>query len=441
MADYNKLFPSHGATGFSAKDGDAFHNYYIDVSTKMKNRELDMLIVVNMFLTGFDAKTLNTLWLDKNLKHHSLVQAFSRTNRILNSVKQCGNIVCFRDLEQATNDAIALFSDTESGGDSIDVIKIKTFEEYYSKGYTNEDGEHIRSYTELVSELQSKFPAEKGIVGKDAQTEFVKLFGEVMKRQNLLRVFDEYEDNREEMQIISPLEMQDYCSKYLDIHDEMKKDEDSSPEEESTTEGGETETPATEEESPDAGENDKDDSSTPTGKPTDDIVFELELLHQFNVDFDYILHLIDEYHGSDEEKRQPILDKIVRAIRSSESLRPKLDLIMEFIKRYDDDLSQWQAFVQWRLDEDVKGLAAKFGLDAASVKEFIVNAISTRKLLTVGPDFEKLMPPMDIFGSVESVENAEKRRRDVGAALTRLYTLYRDDYFDSADSSPEESKA
>lgn len=426
MADYNRLFPAQGATGFSAKDGDAFHNYYIDVSTKMKNRELDILIVVNMFLTGFDAKTLNTLWLDKNLKLHTLVQAYSRTNRILNSIKQCGNIICFRDLEDATNEAIALFSDSENGEEASEIVKIKTFDEYYSTGFDNRKGEHVRSYTELVAELQEKFPPDREIEGNEAKEEYVRLIGEVLKRQNLLRIFDEYEDEREEKQIIPPLAMQDYISKYLDIRDEMAAQVSPPPPPPPPPPGDKT----------GDGENTTQevaDGNPGQGQETGDgITFELELIRQFDVDFDYILMLIDDYYEADEAERKPILEKIVRAIRSSETLRPKKDLIMDFIERYDDS-RKWQAFVRWRLEEDIRGLSERLGLDTAAVKEFIGNAIGTRRLMTVGPNFDNMIPPMDLFGDKEAAEKVEMKRREVAAEMTALYNRYKDDYSEAED--------
>ena len=427
MADYNRLFPSHGATGFSAKDGDTFHNYYIDVSTRMKNRELDLLIVVNMFLTGFDAKTLNTLWLDKNLKHHGLIQAFSRTNRILNSVKVCGNIVCFRDLEKATNEAIALFSDKDNPSDS-EIIRIKTFEDYYSKGYNNHKGEHVKSYTELVEEIKAKFPPNKEIEGEEAKEEFVSLFSELIKAQNVLRVFDEYEDDRENKQILSDLEIQDYGSKYLDIKDEMDRRSEAEAENIDETipdnEDGEEGDGGDEEN----GDTDGAESANGAGQnePRKELVFELELLRQFDVDFDYILMLIGEYHEAGEAERQSILDRIVRIIRASETLRPKMGLIMEFIEKYDDS-GKWQAFIQWRLDEDVRTFAGEHGLNEAAMKRFLVNAFDTRRLVAAGPDFDEMLPPMPLFGG-NAAQIAAQKREEVATGVTELYNRYRDDY-------------
>ncbi len=434
MADYNRLFPAQGATGFSARDGDAFHNYYLDVSTRMKNRDLDLLIVVNMFLTGFDAKTLNTLWLDKSLRQHGLIQAFSRTNRILNSVKVCGNIVCFRDLERATNDAIALFSDKDRPGDS-EIIRIKTFEDYYSRGYNNYKGEHVKSYTELVEEMTSMFPPGQDIEGDEAKEAFCQLFGEFLKTRNVLRVFDEFEDDKENKQILSDLDIQNYSSQYLDIRDEMDRKAAAAEAGNGWLEGdgegddeadGDVETDGADGGGEGPGEADSP-SSEDDSVPRQDVVFELELLRQFDVTFDYILRLIGDYHEADDAAKKPILERIVRAIRASDSLRPKTDLIMEFIERH-DDIDQWQAFIQWRLGEDVKEVSQRLGLDAEAVRTFVGNAIATRRLVTAGEDFERVMPPMDLFGGEESAAEAEAKRRAVAEAVTNLYNRYKDDY-------------
>jgi type I restriction enzyme, R subunit len=162
IADYNKNFGTSYDTS-----SDKFENYYKDLSQRVKNREVDLLIVVNMFLTGFDATTLNTLWVDKSLRHHGLLQAFSRTNRILNSVKTFGNIICFRDLEQATKDALALFGNKEAGG----IVLLKAYSDYY-QGWDKEDGTHQRGYVELIADLQERFPLPVYIVGEEAEKDF-----------------------------------------------------------------------------------------------------------------------------------------------------------------------------------------------------------------------------------------------------------------------------
>lgn len=175
MRDYNGMFKTNYDTS-----SDKFQNYYKDVSQKVKDREIDILIVVNMFLTGFDATTLNTLWVDNNLRLHGLLQAYSRTNRILNSVKTFGNIVCFRNLEDATNESIALFGDKEAGG----IVLLKTFEEYYN-GYTDGDKE-IEGYADLVDILMQQFPVERMITGEKNQKDFIRLYSAILKLRNIL---------------------------------------------------------------------------------------------------------------------------------------------------------------------------------------------------------------------------------------------------------------
>ncbi len=192
IADYNALF----GTSFDTS-ADKFQNYYKDLSQRLKKRDLDIVIVVNMFLTGFDATTLNTLWLDKNLRAHGLIQAYSRTNRILNSVKTYGNIVSFRDLEQATNDALSLFGNKEAKG----IVLLKPYVEYYGE------------YEKLVGDLLAGFPIGEAIVGERAQKEFIKLFGSILRLRNILTAFDDFSGN----EILSARDFQDYQSSYLNL--------------------------------------------------------------------------------------------------------------------------------------------------------------------------------------------------------------------------------
>lgn len=239
ISDYNAMFHTNYST-----DGDKFQNYYKDVSLRMKNKELDLLIVVNMFLTGFDATTLNTLWVDKNLKMHGLIQAFSRTNRILNSVKVFGNIVCFRNLQKRVDAAISLFGDRGAGG----LVLLKTFDDYYN-GYTDEKGKKDIGYVEMIDELTTKFPlSEPQIVGEQNQKEFISLFGAILRMRNLLSSFDEFKGK----EILSERDWQDYLGRYQDLHDEWK---------ERITKG----------ESKDI---------------IDDIVFEIELIKQIEINID-----------------------------------------------------------------------------------------------------------------------------------------------------------
>jgi len=182
IRDYNMTFNTNYDTS-----SDKFQNYYKDVSLRVKNREIDILIVVNMFLTGFDATTLNTLWVDKNLRQHGLIQAFSRTNRILNSVKTYGNIVCFRDLKEETDKAIALFGNKDAGG----IVLLKTFEEYYN-GY-DDKGEYKPGYEELIKTLTTRYPIDQPILGEEAEKDFIRLYGAILRLRNILTSFDDFE--------------------------------------------------------------------------------------------------------------------------------------------------------------------------------------------------------------------------------------------------------
>lgn len=210
IKDYNEMFH----TNYSI-DSDKFQNYYKDVSLRMKNKELDLLIVVNMFLTGFDATTLNTLWVDKNLKMHGLIQAFSRTNRILNSIKTFGNIVCFRNLQKRVDTAISLFGDKNAGG----IVLMKGFKDYYY-GYEGIDGKQYPGYMDMMDDLTSKFPlSEPKIIGEQNQKDFISLFGAILRMRNLLSAFDEFAGK----EMISERDLQDYLGRYQDLRDEWNE--------------------------------------------------------------------------------------------------------------------------------------------------------------------------------------------------------------------------
>ena len=245
ISDYNEMFHTNYDTS-----SDKFQNYYKDVSLRMKNKELDLLIVVNMFLTGFDATTLNTLWVDKNLKMHGLIQAFSRTNRILNSIKSFGNIVCFRNLQKRVDAAISLFGDKNAGG----IVLMKSFKDYYY-GYESVDGKQMPGYTDMVEDLTTKFPLiETQIIGEQNQKDFISLFGAILRMRNLLVSFDEFA----EKELLTERDLQDYLGRYQDLRDEWKR----------KRENGE---------------------STDI---IDDIVFEIELIKQIEINIDYILMLV-----------------------------------------------------------------------------------------------------------------------------------------------------
>ena len=304
IRDYNETFHTNYDTS-----SDKFQNYYKDVSLRMKNKELDLLIVVNMFLTGFDATTLNTLWVDKNLKMHGLIQAFSRTNRILNSVKTFGNIVCFRDLEEATNDAIALFGDKEANG----IVLLKSYEDYYY-GTVDEKGREQKGYEERIAELLQKYPLGQPIIGEQNKKDFIILFGNILRLRNILSAFDRFAGN----EILSPIDFQDYTGTYHDVYDEIK---------------------------PKPGSKDS---------IMDDVVFEMELVKQVEVNIDYILMLVAKYHEGNCEDKE-ILVAIDKAIKSSLQLRSKKELIENFIATINtstDVNADWQRFVREQRETD-----------------------------------------------------------------------------------------
>src|SRR5690606_18451621 len=207
IKDYDEMFNVNYDTGGE------FENYYKDISRRVKNRELDLLIVVNMFLTGFDATTLNTLWVDKNLRQHGLIQAFSRTNRILNSVKTYGNIVCFRDLKEEVDKAIALFGDK----DAQSIVLLKTFDEYYN-GYKEKD-KYYPGYKEMINELTTDYPLGQPIIGEAAEKDFIRKFGAILKLRNILTSFDKFEGK----EILSERDFQDYQGIYLNLYQKYRR--------------------------------------------------------------------------------------------------------------------------------------------------------------------------------------------------------------------------
>jgi type I restriction enzyme R subunit len=350
IADYNAAFSVNYDTS-----SDKFQNYYKDLSMRVKNREVDLLLVVNMFLTGFDATTLNTLWADKNLKQHGLIQAFSRTNRILNSVKTFGNIVCFRDLKKATDDAIALFGDKEAGG----IVLLKTYDDYYN-GY-DENGEHKPGYAELIAELAEVFPLGQTIVGEEAQKAFIRLYGAILRLKNILSAFDDFAGN----EILPNRDFQDYQSVYIDLYQDFRKG----------TEG------------------DKENIN-------DDIVFEIELIRQIEVNIDYILMLVAKYHESNCTDKS-ILATIDKAINASIQLRSKKELIENFIEQVnvstnvDDD---WRKFVRERKEKDLTGIIIDERLKPDETRRFIDNSFRDGALKTTGTDIDKILPPVSRFG-------------------------------------------
>ena len=352
IRDYNEMFHTNYST-----DSDKFQNYYKDVSLRMKNKELDLLIVVNMFLTGFDATTLNTLWVDKNLKMHGLIQAFSRTNRILNSIKTFGNIVCFRNLQKRVESAIALFGDREAGG----IVLLHKFDDYYY-GYTTQDGKDKPGYVDMINELTEKFPlSEPRIEGEQNQKDFIALFGAILRMRNLLLSFDDFKGR----EMISERNLQDYLGRYQDLRDEWVN----------------------------RAKGEKEDI-------TDDIVFEIELIRQIEINIDYILMLVKKYHDSHCDDKE-ILVTIQKAVDASPELRSKKQLIETFIagiNDVDDVMAEWQGFVAAEREKELVQIIQEEKLKEPETRKFLENAFRDGEIKTTGTDIDKLMPPVSRFG-------------------------------------------
>lgn len=337
IADYNAMF----STSFDTSS-QGFQNYYKDLSDRMKNRQVDLTIVVNMFLTGFDATTLNTLWVDKDLRDHGLIQAFSRTNRILNSVKAYGNIVCFRNLEDRVNHAISLFGDKEAGG----VVLLKPYAEY------------LGEYRERLAQLREQFPLEaalngNALLGEEAEKAFIRLFGVILRLRNILTAFDDFAVD----DTLSPRDEQDYRSVYTDLYQKWHKQ--------------------------------KEDATI----INDDLVFEVELLKQVDINIDYVLMLVQKYHDSNCTDKM-IIGDIERAIGASYELRNKKDLIEAFIDSLDssnDVTADWEKYLAEAKERELSAIIEEETLDDAATREFMANAFVDGCVPESGTEVASLM--------------------------------------------------
>ncbi|ROR73461.1 type I restriction endonuclease subunit R [Bogoriella caseilytica] len=353
IQDYNDLFGTSYDTS-----ADKFQNYYKDLSQRLKNRELDLAIVVNMFLTGFDATTLNTLFVDKNLRAHGLIQAYSRTNRILNSVKTYGNIVAFRDLDDETNKALELFGNKDARG----VVLLKPYGDYY------------REYAEKAEELLSRFPEGQPIVGESAQKDFIQLFGAILRLENILTSFDEFAGH----ELLNERQVQDYKGRYLDLYAEFRK-----------------ETTAEKE------------------RINDDVVFEIELIKQVEINVDYILMLVERYRaergdGADKEIRA----EISRAVDASPTLRNKRDLVENFVDSVSVDGAideEWQAYIAARREQELAKIIAEENLRGDEARSFVETAFRDGALRTTGTAITTVLPPVSRFAG--NGGHGEKKQR------------------------------
>ena len=389
--DYNAMFK----TSFGI-DSKGFQSYYRDIAKQVKNQEVDLLIVVGMFLTGFDAPTLNTLFVDKNLRYHGLMQAFSRTNRIYDATKTFGNIVTFRDLEQATIDAITLFGDKNTKN----VVLEKSYEEYL-KGFTDiATGEACRGYVEVVKELKEQFPQPDEITTEAEKKAFVKLFGEYLKIENILQNYDEFtnlkalqkidKENPEavetfkenhfltnedvdammEVDVLQERTVQDYRSTYNDIRDWFRREREGKAAEESKMDW-------------------------------DDVVFEIDLLKSQEIDLDYILELVFEHNQKTKDK-DALIDEVRRIIRSSIGNRAKEGLVVDFIHDTDLDPIQDKAgiisaffdYAQQRQKEEAANLIEEEKLNVDAAKRYIQTSLKREFASENGTDLNAILPKM-----------------------------------------------
>lgn len=366
--DYNDMF----GTSFST-DGDLFENYYKDLSMRLKNREVDLVIVVNMFLTGFDATTLNTLFVDKNLRAHGLIQAYSRTNRILNSVKTYGSIVTFRNLEKATDDALALFGNKDARG----TVLLKPYREY------------LAEYDSQVADLRHNFPLDQEIISEKEEKAFIALFSAVLRLRNILRSFDDFaaDDN------LAERDLQDYTSVYLELRDRYRAQ-----------------------------------ATTERAGIQEDILFETELIKQVEVNVTYILGLVEQMRttrGDGEDKE--IRATITRAVAASPTLRHKRDLIEEFVATVSlmpgsDIGAQWKNFVADKQRSEIAAIVERENLREPATTAFVEQALDDGELVTTGTGIMTVLPPVSRFSKGADNHSATKRR--VVDELTELFDRF-----------------
>ena len=391
IADYNAMFgTSYGI------DGKEFQNYYRDLAKRVKSREVDLVIVVGMFLTGFDAPTLNTLFVDKNLRYHGLIQAFSRTNRIYDATKTFGNIVTFRDLENPTIDAIRLFGDENTAN----VVLEKSYREYLEGFEDLASGEARKGYIEIVKELNDKFPDTDNIVTEQDKKEFVKLFGEYLRVENILQNYDEFttlkafrtidkadaeaveafknehfvtdEDiaKMQKLQVPSDRIIQDYKSAYNDIRDWLRREKDGKKPEQSRINW-------------------------------DDVIFEIDLLKSQEINLDYILELIFENNRKRIDKSS-LIEEIRRIIRSSVGNRAKESLIVDFINESDLDaladkteiIKAFFEYAQNRQKQEATELIASENLNEREAKYYMEISLKREYASENGTDFNNILPKM-----------------------------------------------
>ena len=391
IKDYNAMFK----TNYSVESSE-FQNYYRDLAKRVKEKEIDLLIVVGMFLTGFDAPTLNTLFVDKNLRYHGLIQAYSRTNRIYDSTKTFGNIITFRDLEKATIDAITLFGDKNTKN----VVLEKSYTEYM-QGFTDvATGDARRGYVDVVKELSERFPDIDNIVTEKDKKDFAKLFGEYLRVENILQNYDEftalkaiqqldiadeeqveqfkatYYLSDEEIQAMKEIEVpsertiQDYRSSYNDIRDWLRREKAGEEKEKSTIDW-------------------------------DDVVFEVDLLKSQEINLDYILELIFEHNKKSKDK-EALVEDVRRLIRSSVGNRAKESLVVDFINQTDLDkikdkasiIDEFFTFAQAEQQREAEELIISEKLNEDAARRYILSSLKREYASQNGTELNEILPKM-----------------------------------------------
>ena len=367
IQDYANMF------GISNLSTSKFDNYYKDVAQKMKNRQLDLLIVVNMFLTGFDAPTLNTLWVDKNLKQHGLIQAYSRTNRILNDVKTHGNIVCFRDLSSRTEEAIKLFSDDEA----TRIVLMRTFNDFYY-GY-DENGKHYDGYKDCVDTLTQDYPLPfTNILGEEKEKSFIKLFSKIIRLENILNSFENFDDKK----LLNERDRCNYLSYYLTMKDKYQ------------TERGSF-----------------------AADVTDSIEFETEIIDHFDINVDYILNLLDQEKINSQEADKighDVSSFVLEKIDSSPNLRSKKELIRNFLDVFNvSDMTTvaWEEYITSKKKKDLEDIIIRLNLVPDKTIALMDDMLAQHQFIAVGERFGGIVRASLFGGKDKKLKEAEAELR------------------------------
>ena len=370
ITDYNTQF---GTTYDTSAQG--FEGYYEDISKRLAERQIDLVIVVNMFLTGFDSKTLNTLWVDKPLRAHGLIQAFSRTNRILNAVKSYGNIVCFRDLQEETDEAIALFGNKDAGG----LVLLKAYAEY------------LADYLDKVARLRERFEPGRRIDSEAESRAFITQFGAILRLRNILTSFDDFSGD----DVVDEAELQDYRSVYVDLYSQMRRTSDADKE-----------------------------------VVNDELVFEMELVRQVEVGVDYILMLVEKHRqgvpgGQDRE----IPVEIARAVASSPTLHSRRDLIEDFVRSvsaHGDVAAQWHDFISLRRETELEDIISGERLQKDATLALVEDAMRDGYVPTEGTGITKILPPVSRFHRpTDGKDGYDAKKKRVVRALAAYVDRFR----------------